>query len=222
MLADMTFNFRQARAASMHCEDVFDLLTAATEGDGVSAAAVESHLAGCSACRELAAALRPATALLRTSALVGEHHSGPASPAAAPWLSETCAVPAASRGSWLKRRWSKRNWQQAAWPLAAAVLLGIAVGGAAQRWLQGGWFSGPPSLAQQEDGGWELIFRSEGFEGQIRLASDCLGEDAAPHVRQVALADLDCCTNCHRARAAALPALAVAQVASSCRLCHNP
>jgi hypothetical protein len=200
----------------MTCDDAFDLLTSAETCDA-ERGDLDRHLARCPSCCELAAAVRPAVALLAHSAVNGDHHAGPAGPRlAGPWLASPVVRPHV-----LAPATPRRRWFSAFWPTAAAALLGVALGGLAQQWFSEGRPPGESAALAGPGSPIELTLKTDRLEGRLRLTSACLDE-GAPDVNALALNDLACCTRCHHARASGLPAAAVVEVASSCRFCHLP
>lgn len=235
----------------MNCDQVFDILTRGPFPTGQDYDAwVEEHLSGCRECRRLAEALQPALELFEESVTPEEGRNLPAywgalldgagedTPAA------TCRVGNRRRRAvapappeWISRR---RGWATAG-RLTAAVMLGVLLGAALgqidviDRKPQAPLAELAPAADNSRIDSMTTLAAVGGIDF-LDLTPACfssppggsssdrphpIGEFAAA-AAPLQLADLSCCTECHRSSGDLIASRpAVAKIAMSCRLCHQ-
>lgn len=177
------------------CDQVFDRLTRAPfPADAPEDGAIESHLATCHECRQLAEALRPAVDLLHEAYPSVPEERLPSYHGASRRISQP-----ASHGSW---------------QLLAAALLGLAVGALALGRLTNGQATGERSHPTPVTAA----------GGLAHLASLNLQEVCLPSSFALASGGerLRCCTQCHAASGTLTKGIDVARLQLACVACHEP
>ncbi len=227
----------------MNCDQVFDILTRGPFPTGTACdSGVESHLAECDSCRQLAEALRPALELFQEAVDPDESRDLPGYWCALvadrkqPVVSyaQELELPRVAPRAWeqpaLKERLSALN----AWRMAAMLALGVTVGSLVSTRLNLDGGAVPPrdpaaaaAAAADESPDPHAAARSE----WAVLPAACFGNRPASGPRYtlrqdrlLATADLsgmNCCSQCHNSNSDKVPSAATANVSQHCQVCHT-
>lgn len=206
--------------AVLTCDDVFDVLTRAPFPSGSSDdEVVESHLAVCHDCRQLAEALRPAVGLFHESMAEESDEMLPAyrgelSPATATVLTALEEAPPPNRLANTRRQPSHRQslhfWSGFAVCLAVVLLSTFAVVVSRPAKEITDSFASTRVLPVKE--------RDANLLAALELPSDCR-TSITPNL---VAADYDCCTKCHAAdRTVASSRRAILKSSAACVACHD-
>ena len=233
------------------CDEVFDILTRGPFPTGApSDGIVESHLAQCDGCRQLAEALRPAVELFQEAVTPEESRTLPAywgesTSNLTPWLSIEKIAPSqvaqrtrrAVRHGIRKRRLpslSSFSLRPAA-RLAAALLLGMALAGLLRQLGSAGddfqlATASPDDVAGKTR--WLLAERGAHWFERNNLSEQCIAEASGPRLvaapggnrSAVGSIELACCSSCHVASGSVrrMTSRATSTLVTACRACHPP
>lgn len=228
-------------AASMTCDDAFDILTRGPfpSGDVRTDELVERHLAACHECRQLAEALRPAVGLFHETLTAAETlclpgYRGELRPAGTAALKRrrpaalqpTSPTPASTAPSKPQTPAVTHNASQgsreARWMLLAACLIGVGLGvfasvstepGRSGASRVDGAASVPSPSATRSEHDRELLLTLLNLPGACRGDAHPSGLELR-HTHQ-------CCTLCHNAtEAATAPEVKLSMMVGSCLVCH--
>ena len=232
-----------------NCDQVFDVLTrgpfpAGEPSDDV----VEQHLRACHDCRCLAEALRPAVALFHEAISSDDacglpEYQGALAERHSPSRNVLLPRPLPrgmrqlNQSPMISRPRPQADNLLKMVRLSAAAMLVVALG-----ILVYGFSASPTSspampLAQRPAVAMPIDEREPTADGLLRLAAlrlpeACLPSDHRPRSAQHAamllasmqngaLANLQCCTECHHATAALQSAVAITALTEHCRICHR-
>ena len=234
----------------MNCDQVFDILTRGPFPTGQECDQwVEKHLSRCRDCRRLAEALQPALELFEESVTPEEGRNLPAywgallDGAGEETLATTYrAGRSRKRVVALSPPQSRRRGWVAVGRLAAAVVVGVLLGAALGQ-IEVIDHKPPTPLAELAAASGDLKIDSTPTLAAVAgldflgLTPACLTStrsessgqrlhptgDVAAAAARIQLADLACCTECHRSGGGGIASRpAVAKITMSCHLCHRP
>lgn len=208
----------------MNCDQTFDVLTRGPfpSGDNSTDAAIESHLAACHECRQLAEALRPAVGLfheamdaqesLRLPGYSGELQS------VEEGMLQTLTAPTASVRKQHSASTNSSSGRSVAiaWAFAAACLLGFLLGMFGERARSDSRIAMATSEFEQPAN------NTPNAQGQVLLASLHLPSACRVTAASGTSADTyHCCTRCHAAAAKSIgPQVRLSTLTRTCAVCH--
>lgn len=228
----------------IHCDEVFDILTRGPFPTGAASdGIVESHLAQCASCKQLAEALRPALELFQESVTPEESRKlpsywGAATATMAPWMAASEAIatraePDAHKPARLLHTLTGYGLADAA-RFAVGIVLGmILMVGAYGIWQ---WKAGDREH-RSALAGTRARLTAAGHQtlAALQLPMACLvGTPLANSARHTPtdesarsasqssgqLGTIACCTTCHASGRDAPPPEATVRIVQACQACH--